>query len=486
MVNPARPDSAPDPVACPLFVDLDGTLVRSDTFLDTLPALLRRRPWLLPAYLYWLVAGGLPRLKQELALRLVPDPARWPYVPDLLDWLQHQKRAGRTLILATASDQRVARAVADHTGLFDGIIASDGRTNRRAAAKLQQIRTQVAGGPFAYAGNSRDDLVLWAEAAECIVVNASPKVKAALAARGITAHRVIDDRAGRMASLWYALRAYQWSKNLLLAVPLVLAHRLGDGSALVAVLQAGLAFCLAASAVYLLNDLLDVFADRGHPRKNQRPLARGDLAVGHALAAAGLLLAGAAGLSLGLPAAFGGWLAIYLLATTAYSLVLKRVLLVDVILLALLYLLRIVAGAAAIAVPVTPWLLGFSLFFFLSLAFAKRFGELAEKRGNSQGSAEGRGYRVEDLEQLAILGGASGYLSVLVLALYIHSPETAGLYSHSLWLWLVCPVILWWLSRLWILVRRGTLKDDPLHFALGDRPSWIAGLLAALLLLRAV
>jgi 4-hydroxybenzoate polyprenyltransferase len=484
METPARPD--PRSSSCPLFVDLDGTLVRSDTFLDTLPALLRHRPWLGLAYVYWLLTGGLARLKQELALRLVPDPAGWPYVPALLEWLGEQRAAGRTIILATASDQRVARAVADHTGLFDDILASDGTRNRRAAAKLEAIRARVGSGPFAYAGNSRDDLVLWAEAAQCIVVNASAGVKAELGRRGITAHTLIDDRRPGPAALWRALRVYQWSKNLLLAVPLVLAHRMLDGAALLAALQAMAAFCLAASAVYLVNDLLDVFADRSHSRKRERPLARGDLAVPRALAVALGLLAASAGLALALPAPFAGWLLVYLLATAAYSLVLKQVLLVDVILLALLYLLRIVAGAAAIAVPVTPWLLGFSLFFFLSLAFTKRYGELLEKRRLRQDSAAGRGYHVDDLEQLAIFGAASGYLSVLVLALYIHSPETAVLYGHSLWLWLVCPVILWWLSRIWILVRRGVLRDDPLLFALKDPGSWAAGLLAALLLLMAV
>lgn len=471
---------------CPLYVDLDGTLVRCDTFLDTLPALLRRRPWLLPMYAYWILAGGLARLKQELALRRVPDPAGWPYVPALLDWLTEQRRLGRRIVLATASDQRVARSVCDHLGLFDGVLASDGVTNRRAAAKLQAIRQEVGQEPFAYAGNSRDDLVLWNEAAEIVVVNAPAAVRHVLEQRGQKPVLAIHDRRPGGPALWRALRPYQWSKNLLLAVPLVLAHRLAEGPALLSAGLALLAFCLAASAVYLLNDTLDVFADRQHPTKRDRPLARGDLGVGRALRVALLLLLLAAALAWQLPAGFRGWLAVYLLATTAYSLVLKRILLLDVVLLALLYLLRIVAGAAAIPVPVTPWLLGFSLFFFLSLAFTKRYAELHERRARHEATAAGRGYHVNDLEQLAIFGGASGYLSVLVLALYIHSPETAMLYGHRVWLWLVCPVILWWISRVWVLVRRGTLRDDPLLFALKDPGSWAAGLAAALLLLLAV
>ncbi|MCA9782742.1 MAG: UbiA family prenyltransferase [Candidatus Cloacimonetes bacterium] len=465
----------------PLYVDLDGTLVRSDTFIDTLFMLLRRQPWLLPMLALWL-RGGRARLKREVARRLVPDPALWPWVPELLDWLRGQAASGRKLILATASDRAVAESVAAHLGIFTRVLASDGRTNRRAGAKLAAIREELGGAPFAYAGNSRDDLHLWRDAAECICVNLPASVERVLRTEGIRPVLEINDRRPRARALLSVMRPVQWVKNLLLFLPMLLAHRLFDPAAIEASLLAFVAFCCVASSIYIFNDLMDLEADRQHPRKRERALARGDLPLSQAWALMkGLGIAGLA-LSLWLPWAFTIALFVYLWLTLCYSLWFKRLLLVDVVLLALLYLLRIESGGLAVQVSLTPWLLGFSLFFFLSLALVKRYAELLARSREQRPAPSARGYQLEDRELLAMFGAASGYLSVLVFALYIQSPETRVLYANPQWLWLLAPVFIWWISRVWLLARRGTLKEDALVFALRDPASW-GGLLLILLAL---
>ncbi len=475
--------SAQNNSAIPLYVDLDGTLVRSDTFLDTLCILLFRRPWLLFQVIYWL-SRGRARLKEEVARRLVPDPADWPYVDALLQRLRMEKASGRRLILATASDRRPAEAVARHLGLFEDILASDGRENRRAEAKLAAIQTH-ARGPFGYAGNSRDDLVVWRQAAEIVCVNTPARILDRLQKEGLGWSFKVEDRRPAGSSLALALRPHQWAKNLLLLLPLLLSHKLLDAQALSAAFLAFCAFCATASAVYLFNDLSDLVADRRHPRKRERSLARGDLPPSRALAVAILLLAFALVLALCLPIPFRIALGIYLLATTAYSAWLKRLLLTDVVLLALLYLLRIVSGSLAIQVETTPWLLAFSLFFFLNLALVKRYAELLIREGEEK-QVPGRGYRLEDRPLIAVFGASSGYLSVLVFALYIQFPSTAELYTHPQWLWLLAPVFIWWISRIWLLAGRGCMTDDPLVFALKDPGSWICLMLVGLMILPAL
>jgi 4-hydroxybenzoate polyprenyltransferase len=283
----------------------------------------------------------------------------------------------------------------------------------------------------------------------------------------------------RALALGHALRPVQWSKNLLLAVPLLAAHHVRDMPKLLGLVAAIAAFCLAASAGYVINDLLDRESDRRHPTKCSRPFASGQVSAGVGLLAAVALLAGALALSLWrLPHRFTAVLALYMVLTMAYSIHLKRRLILDVMVLAGLYTLRIVAGGLATATPVSPWLLAFSMFFFLSLAFAKRYGELRLLGLRENEAVHGRGYMAEDLEIVRAVGPASGYLSVLVLGLYINlSTEVGQFYPRGgQILWLVCPLLLYWITRIWFLAQRGTLRDDPLTFALKDPISYLVGL----------
>jgi 4-hydroxybenzoate polyprenyltransferase len=275
-----------------------------------------------------------------------------------------------------------------------------------------------------------------------------------------------------------ALRAHQWIKNLLVFLPVLAAHEIGNPAATLASLLAFVAFNACASSVYLLNDLLDLPADRRHRSKRNRPFAAGTLPLEQGVVLIPLLLVIALLVSLALPPTFVLVLLLYYLITTAYSFKLKRVMMLDVVILAGLYTIRVVAGSAATEIPLTYWLFAFSMFIFLSLALVKRYTELIALRDSGAGeTAEGRGYEIGDLEILSSLGTASGYLAVLVLALYISSAEVQLLYHDPVWLWGACPILLYWISRMWIITHRGGMTDDPIVFAVKDRNSLLCGLL---------
>jgi 4-hydroxybenzoate polyprenyltransferase len=433
----------------PLCVDLDGTLLKSDMLMETLAAALKRAPWLVLALPVWL-ARGRAALKRELAQRGEVEVAGLPYDEALLADLRRERSCGRAIYLATASDALVAQRIADHLAIFDGVIASDGVRNLKAEAKARVLVERFGERGFDYAGEDRHDVPVWKRARNAVVVK--------------------RERHGARAAL-RAIRAHHWAKNLLVFVPLLTAHRL-DAASFAAAGVAFLAFSLAASAVYLLNDLVDLQDDRRHPVKRARPLACGDLGIAAAMLMIPLLLAAALAACLWLPGPFAVFVAAYLVANLAYSLWLKRLALVDVFTLAGLYTLRILAGAAAIAVPASHWLLAFSLFAFLSIALAKRFVEVANVAARGESRVSGRGYGARDRALLGTLGASSAYLSVLVFALYITSAQVAPLYRRPELLWFAVPLLLYWLSRLWLIAHRGQLQEDPLLFAIRDPASY--------------
>jgi 4-hydroxybenzoate polyprenyltransferase/phosphoserine phosphatase len=454
-------------------VDLDGTLVRTDMLFETLVAALRRNPFVALALPFWL-ARGRAHLKRQLALRCSLDPASLPYDESVLEILRRERAAGRRLVLATASDERIARDIAAHLGLFDEVVASDGERNLKAGEKARFLAEKYGERGFDYMGNGTADFPVWSRARTAYVVAHGPDLPARVAASGATIEHV-ESRRGAPWPLLRSLRPHQWAKNLLVFVPLFTAHRLHDGMAFNAAALAFAAFCLAASATYVMNDLVDLEHDRRHPGKRRRALAAGELPlwVGTVLAPQLLLLAFV--IALPLPPLFLAELALYVAGTTAYSLWLKRIVLVDVFTLAGLYTVRILAGAAAVDVPVSHWLLVFSLFIFLSLALAKRHAELSSLARRDAAEAHGRGYRAADRNMVGIFGVACGQLSVLVFALYITSPEIRVLYTRPLLLWIACPIFLYWIARIWLLAYRDALHEDPVVFALRDPVSWLLG-----------
>lgn len=466
--------------SAPLYVDLDGTLTRTDLLWESFVRLLFAQPLTALRVPLWL-AGGKARLKREIADRVRLKAELLPYNDAVLDYVRAQRAAGRRIVLATASDMRYAQAVATHLELFDAVLASDGERNLSGSRKLAAIQAD-AQGAFVYAGNDHVDVPIWDQAAAGVTVEAPASAVAQLRSAG----RLEADfpaRHGAARPLLKALRPQQWLKNLLVFLPLLPLAASASTAWVVACLLAFLAFSLCASAVYVLNDLSDLDADRQHPRKRERPFAAGRLGIARGLGLVPLLLLSAFAIAAAVSLTFTLVLAVYLLMTTAYTFVLKRYAMVDVLTLAGLYTLRVLGGAAAIAVRPSFWILAFSMFIFLSLALAKRSAELDTMRRLSRTGAAGRGYRVEDLDIVRPMGVAAGYLAALVMALYLNTDEMMRRYQHPELLWGVCPLILLWVSRIWLKAGRSEMHDDPLVFALRDRFSrWVVAAAAVVVL----
>ncbi|HLY43072.1 MAG TPA: UbiA family prenyltransferase [Terracidiphilus sp.] len=461
--------------ARPLCIDLDGTLVKSDTLLDGLCLLARTHPWQLLLVPAWLIAGKA-KLKMEVAERAPLDPPILPYNLELLRYLQAQRREGRPIYLATGAGAALAERVAAHLRFFDGVLATDSETNLTRTRKLDRLKSRF--GEFDYIGNSRADLALLAGARKAMVANPTQGLRLSLRMGGIRIARTFQDRRPALRTVLKAIRVHQWAKNILLVLPLLLSHQMGRGS-LAAIAAAFFCFSFMASANYLVNDMLDIESDRRHPSKRLRPFAAGDFSVAAGLALAVGLFAASVALLPVLPAGFALWLGVYIVATMAYSVYLKRVAVVDVLLLSGLYTLRLLAGGAATGTEISPWLAGFSTFLFLSLAMVKRFSELENLRERGATATHGRGYLVGDIGQIRSFGTASAYAAVVVFMLYIARPDVTVLYRHPGRLWLEVPLLLYWLTRVWLVASRGDLDDDPVVFAMRDRASLAVGVLLA-------
>jgi 4-hydroxybenzoate polyprenyltransferase len=442
--------------------------------IENLFCFLRLHPLRIFQVITWLFMGKV-YFKSHLADAIIPDVTKLPYQKTLLAWLKKQRSLGAKLVLATASDTRIAHKVAAHLAIFDDVLATKDINLSSKNKRDELLRCYGAKG-FEYVGNSTADLAVWKEASAIHIVN--PELGALKAARKIgTVNMIFNDRPPYCHTLIKALRIHQWAKNVLIFVPLLASHRIMELQLLCDGGLAFIAFGTLASSVYLLNDLLDLADDRKHHSKFTRPLAAGTFPILHALLLIPALLLGAFVIALGfLPPQFTGVLIIYYILTLFYSLWLKRVVMLDVVILAMLYVIRVIAGATAMPSLVTTfWILAFCTFIFLSLAFVKRYTELCDARhkGNHE-KASGRGYYPADFELLASLGGSAGYTSVLVLALYINDASSGSLYKSPEWMWGVCPLLLFWLSRIWLLAHRGQMHDDPIIFALRDTVSrWI-------------
>ncbi len=475
---------AAPPIMTPVCVDLDGTLVRTDLLLESFILLIKRNPLYLFLVPLWLLRGKAA-LKAGIAARIALNPAALPYNKEFLAWLNSQRATGRSLWLCTAANQRLAEGVASHLALFDGVLASNDRINLAGSAKAAQLVERFGERGFDYCGNERKDLEIWRKARGAVVVQGNSQLQQD-AAGVCELVQTFPTQARPLKAIIRALRPHQWAKNALIVVPLLAAHRVSDPGSILAGLLAFVAFSLCASSVYLVNDLLDLEADRAHSRKSKRPFAAGDLSLLAGLLLAPCLLIAAVCIAAFLPPKFWLVLGTYYALTCAYSFVLKGLVLIDALALAGLYTLRIIAGAAAVGVPLSFWLLLFSVFLFLSLAFVKRFAELDSLRRQQRLRAVGRGYHVEDLSLLQSLGTAAGYLSVLVLALYINSPDIEALYSRPKLIWTLCVLMLYWISRVWMKAQRGQMHDDPVVFALKDLQSIGIGTLAAITVFLAV
>ena len=462
----------------PLCIDCDGTLLRTDLLHESVMLLLKRSWYLVFALPIWLMKGKA-HLKQRIAARVELVATHLPYDERVVELVRQARQAGRTTVLATASPRGQANAVAVHVGLFDEVFASDGRMNLSGANKAAQLVERFGLRGFVYAGNSSADLPVWAASAGAVVVNGSPALAHAAATRAPVLATLAAHTPGAKEYL-RAIRLHQWAKNILVFVPVLAAHEAFNPAAMTGTLLAFLAFSLCASAVYVINDLLDLPSDRQHTRKRNRPFASGAIPIAHGVILAPALLLSAVLMCTLLTPAFTAVLLAYFATTCIYSFWLKNQVVVDVILLASLYTSRILAGAAATSIAPSFWLLAFSMFIFLSLAIVKRYSELGVVQRTNKTKAAGRGYIVGDLPVLLSLGTAAGYMAVVILALYVNSPETVAKYPNRWALWMVLPPLLYWISRAWMKAHRGEMHDDPIVFAATDRQSWFIAALIAL------
>jgi 4-hydroxybenzoate polyprenyltransferase len=462
----------------PLVVDLDGSLVRTDTLIECFVAALSHPLKLARALLE--LRRGRAALKAALAEIAPPDPALLPYNRELLAFLREEQRHGRPLILATAADRRIALAVAQHLDLFDAVLASDGDVNLAGPAKRAAIEEALGRSDFSYVGNEHRDLAVWRDAASAVTVDATPRLQRAVA-RVAPIERSFPRDPARALAILRAMRPHQWVKNLLVFVPIVTARAVGDVGGWAEAFLAFWAFSLTASGIYLINDLCDLAADRQHPKKCERPFASGVLPPQIGLIFAPLLMI--AGFSLG--AAAGVWpvLAAYAVLSLGYSFFLKSQPLVDVFALAGLYTIRLIGGGIASGYAVSLWLLAFSSFLFLALAIVKRVAELQAIDGSDERTVAGRGYRASDAHILQLMGVAASFVTSLVLALYAQSEMMPSSDHRPTLAWGIVPLILFWQCRVWFFTMRGEMHHDPIIFAARDWVSWLVGVSSFALLL---
>lgn len=465
---PEPPDGA---LIC---VDLDGTLVRSDTLFESITPLLRQGP---KAWFSLLASAfkGRAALKEKVALHGSPRAETLAWREELIEALRRWKVNGHRLVLATASHRTTAEAVQAHLGLFDHVIGTEENRNLRGKEKLSALRKIAQGKPIWYLGDSSADLPLWKEVDGVAI---APFRSVARKVKQLGGVEVVEEKRPSNWIVWSrALRLHQWAKNGLLFLPAILAHQLQTPGQFLSLLYGFFAFSTAASSIYLLNDLLDLPSDRLHPVKKERPLAAGWLSFLHAFIAIPLLLLVSALFTWKLGnLSFALTLSTYLLITTLYSLYLKKVFALDILVLTTLYIIRLFAGSTISATPLSFWLIAFGLFFFSSLAILKRVTDLQKMVEIDRDKIDRRGYTTADLPTLRTVGIATSIQSIVVLAFYMDSDHFRSLYSNPEFFWLAIPILFLWLMRVWIITGRGEMLEDPVLFTVKDPWSWLVGL----------
>jgi len=478
-------------VLCPvLCVDLDGTLIRGNVLWECLLLVLKSRPFTLLRLPLWLLSGRAA-LKRQLAARIQLDPARLAYRQEVLDLIQQEKANGRRIVLVTAADRELAESIARYIGLFDEVHASDGQVNLKGVSKARFLAEHFAETGFDYVGDSAADVEVWRKARAAYVVGTEARAEQAAAVTEVKG-AILEPRESSRTSFdasfltyvrtWTsALRGHHWAKNLLLFLPLTLSHNLAF-EPLARTLVGFALFGFCASGLYILNDLLDLHSDREHPWKKERPFAAGEISIPEGLLVSFVLISAAIGMGFLLAMPFGLALVGYAILTMIYSLYLKKIALLDVFVLSSFYSFRILAGALLSATPLSQWFLAFSMFFFLSLAMAKRYSELLHASDLVRTGNSGRGYHTGDRELLLALGVGSSFSAVVIFSLYVHSPEVRLLYFSPEFLFLLCPIVLYWLSRTWLMAHRGELKEDPVTLAIRDPVSYGVALASAVVI----
>jgi 4-hydroxybenzoate polyprenyltransferase len=466
-------------VTVPLCVDLDGTLIKTDLLLESLIALVKQRPWAIFLILWWCLRGR-SFLKKQLAANVTLPLKMLPYRRDVLGFLHGERQFGRQILLVTAADQAMAEKLSNHLGLFDAVYGSDGAVNLKGQAKAGFLAGMLGKGNFDYVGDSYADLPVWGVARAAYVVGSERLSRKA--GRKAPVLHLFPSTGVSLVTWLRSIRLLHWTKNLLVLLPVLLAHSM-SWPAWRASLVGFFLFGGCASGLYILNDLLDLHSDRLHPAKSKRPFAAGEFSLRTGVIQSALLTGTSLLAALLIDSRFAATLLGYAILTVAYSWKLKKIPLLDVFVLSSFYTIRIWSGGLISGTLVSDWLMAFSLFFFLSLAMAKRHSELQRAGKLTEDGNSGRGYVMKDAELLSIMGIASSFAAVVILCLYARSPEVSVLYGSSAQLLWLCPVVLYWLSRVWLLSGRGELDHDPVLFAVRDRTSWVLAAVAVSILI---
>ena len=466
-----------------LFVDLDGTLIKSDLLFECLVPIIKNYFYALFLAPFWLLKGKA-YLKDKFSDLVSINPEILPYNNNVLEYIRKEKENGSKIILATASNIKLAKSISDYLGIFDDVIASSKEENLKGKNKLNKIKLYIENNntnkEFSYIGDSEADVKIFNETNIPIVVgnkNVFNKIKS----KNDKTTFVDGENDFSLKKFFKMIRTYQWVKNFLIFLPLILAHKFLDVNLLLKALVAFFSFSFLSSSVYIINDIMDVESDRIHPSKKNRPIASGAVKISSALKVAFILMPLSFIISIFLGKEFLFVLLTYFITTSCYSFYLKKIMLVDILILSLLYTVRMFAGGVALNIYLSPWLFMFSMFFFFSLACAKRYSELYAVRNNLQDEIKGRGYQAQDLEQIQIFGSSSGYIAILIFALYIQSDISMKLYKTPSFFWALCPIMLYWISRVWLLSHRGQMTQDPIIFALKDKVSYVVLILSIII-----
>lgn len=474
--SPSSSSEIDGPAARPLIVDVDGTLIKTDLLYESALQLVARHPgmaWKLPGWVF----AGKSALKRRIADHVDLDMETMPLREEVVALVRDAQGRGVPVYLASASDARYVDALARRIGGIAGVFGTSAGVNLAGARKAERLEQEFGRGGYDYVGDRPVDYSVWRSAGSVLAIAHDAGFERRVL-RDFPGARIVARARPDARGYVQAMRPHQWAKNVLVFLPMFAGHHFSAG-AIVGALLAFVCFSLAASSAYIVNDLLDLPADREHHRKRNRPFAAAAVPIQHGIVLAGVLLALALTGALAISAEFMGVLAIYVATTLTYSFLLKRKPIVDVIVLGGLYTIRVLGGVVAVEAKQSPWLLMFCLFLFLSLAIVKRCSELVASQSSGRAQISGRGYRVDDLAMISALGAAAGYGAVLVVTLYLASPEVARLYSYPTRMWLICPLLLYWISRILLLAHRGEMHDDPVVFAISDRVSWITGALVA-------
>lgn len=469
----------------PLVVDLDGTLINTDLLHESILIYIQNNLLKIFNIFIWLFIGKA-NLKRKLALSVDLDVSLLPFNHDFIMFLKHEHKNGRKLVLATGADEKYACKISDYLGIFSSVFASNGSINLTGYNKRKVLVEQYGKGGYDYAGNCFSDLDIWSFSNKAIIVNGNNKL-IHRANKIAEVSNVFTKVSYNFSSFFRAIRIHQWVKNILVFVPFFLAHEYLNLDSWGKAFVTFFTFGLSASIIYIINDLIDLSNDRKHRTKRSRPFASGELSIISGITLIPLLLS-LCGISLyfsNLSINFIYCLCTYITISLIYSLYLKRIAILDLVALAMLYNIRIIAGAMAVTVDLSFWLLTFSMFMFFGLACSKRYTELLVSHITNKEKLNGRDYIIDDLPLLLMFGASSGLISILVLAFYINSEAISNLYQYPEFIWAICPIMLYWITRFWMLTHRKLMHDDPIVFALKDRASLFALLFISLTLLMA-